>query len=257
MSLVSLDVSMAKVNSDSNDAPPPSSVGAGVGTVGGAGGAGAGAGAHGAAGTPAADVLVVGGTGLMGAPTARLLQKRGHHVVVLSRGAASGGGTNGRRPEQAAGCTHLVCDRDGGGGGGGGDDDEKDLFVQMLAAKSTPRIVIDFTAMHKQHIEQVIEAHKQTPLQHYIFISTNMVYPGGPENMDVSPLCASAGAGWIAEDAANLDSEAALLDTYGGNKLRCEQLLRDAGAGPSPLPSTVVRPPSVVGPGYGRENFGC
>lgn len=256
MSLVSLDVSMAKVNSDSNDAPPPSSVGAGVGTVGGAGGAGAGAGAHGAAGTPAADVLVIGGTGLMGAPTARLLQKRGHHVVVLSRGAASGGGTNGRRPEQAAGCTHLVCDRDGGGGGGG-DDDEKDLFVQMLAAKSTPRIVIDFTAMHKQHIEQVIEAHKQTPLQHYIFISTNMVYPGGPENMDVSPLCASAGAGWIAEDAANLDSEAALLDTYGGNKLRCEQLLRDAGAGPSPLPSTVVRPPSVVGPGYGRENFGC
>ena len=215
----------------------------------------------------AVDVLVIGGTGLMGAPTARLLQAKGHRVVVVSRGAAKGGGTHGLRADQPEGCQHLICDRDGGDEGS-----RSDAFVAMLAAATTPRTVIDFTAMNKRHIEQVLAAHRRSPLLHYIFISTNMVYPGGPEDMDVSPL-SKGGSVLIDEDAADLDSSAALLDTYGGNKLQCEKLLRDAGSLASsgadsggsavrgcegergstiahvPLPSTVVRPPSVVGPG--------
>ena len=195
-----------------------------------------------------ADVLVIGGTGLMGAPTARVLQAMGHRVVVMSRGAAKGGGTFGVRPEQASKCEHLVCDRTKASGSSTTGDDP---FVNMLGATSCPRTVIDFTAMNKHHIEQVIAAHTKTPLLHYIFISTNMVYPGGPEEMDVSPL-SKGGSVLINEDAADLDSDAAFLDTYGGNKLHCEKLLRDAGAATAgasaPLLSTVVRPVTTLSP---------
>eukprot|EP00438_Fugacium_kawagutii_P012403 Skav215508 [mRNA] locus=scaffold165:1032157:1033324:- [translate_table: standard] len=113
------------------------------------------------------DVLVIGGTGLMGSPTVQLLQSQGHRVVVLSRGRERGQGI--ARPK-APQCDMVQCDR----------TEEGALMRELLKEK----IVVDYTAMRPGDIEQVLAAHRQKPLQHYIFISTNMVYPGGPENFD-------------------------------------------------------------------------
>lgn len=156
------------------------------------------------------DVLVIGGTGLMGAPTARLLQVAGHRVVVMSRGSPQGQGSGGQRPEQAA-CEFLQCDRE-----------DTAQFVEMLTSSQCPRVIVDFTAMSADHIE---------------------VYPGGVEDMDITGLPQP-----VAEDAADLAGADGAPDTYGGRKLKCEALLgrayKDEG-----LPSTTLRPPAVVGPG--------
>ncbi|CAK0879310.1 unnamed protein product [Prorocentrum cordatum] len=244
----------------------------------------------------------------MGAPTARLLQERGHRVVVLARGSARGGGAGGARPEQARGCEMLACDRG-----------HSASFVEALSGEGRPRVVVDFTAMlprhfwpaqwgpsilmcqptpaligrtslvHQEgietgrfsrggpweaifvrhfasvtdkhcfdtglgvrncfgdavlkHIADVVEVHRRRPLEHYIFISTNMVYPGGVEDMDITSLPQP-----VAEGAANLSAAHAAPDTYGGRKLKCEAALQRARAEQG-LRWTVLRPPAVVGPG--------
>ena len=48
-----------------------------------------------------------------------------------------------------------------------------------------------------------------------------MVYPGGPENMDVSGQV-------LTEDQAQLELAEEAPDTYGGKKLKCEALLQQA-----------------------------
>jgi len=183
----------------------------------------------------ALDVLVLGGTGLMGAPTARLLQARGHNVVIASRGKADGQSASGARPTQVE-CKRIVCDRQ-----------NSEEFFKVLTSTECPRIVIDYTAMNPEHIQTVLDAHQQRAFDHYVFISTNMVYPGGPDRMDVSDLPQP-----IAEEAADLghaDTMAdTIADTYGGRKLRCEALLRQAGSDTT-FPWTIMRPPAVVGPG--------
>mmetsp|Transcript_3886 Transcript_3886/g.7803 ORF Transcript_3886/g.7803 Transcript_3886/m.7803 type:complete len:363 (+) Transcript_3886:58-1146(+) len=179
-----------------------------------------------------AAVLVVGGSGLMGAPTVRRLVDQGHHVVVLTRGREQGQGTAGKRPELASLAKRIVCDR--------GDADE---FKKVLSDPDCPRIVVDFAAMLPEHIEAVLAAHGERPLDHYVFISTNMVYPGGPEKMDISSLAAP-----VSEDRADIELAELAPDSYGGRKLKCEALLQRAFACER-FPVTVLRPPAVVGPG--------
>lgn len=176
-------------------------------------------------------VLVIGGTGLMGAPTARLLQQQGYDVVIMTRGSAAGMGIGGSRPEQAV-CKTWVCDRE-----------DEAAFSSALCDPQCPSIIVDFTAMNTKHIKQVAAAHRKRSLEHYVFISTNMVYPGGPEDMDITGLAQP-----VPEHAADLDAAEAAPDTYGGRKLKCEALLQRASSDES-LPYSVLRPPSVVGPG--------
>ena len=178
-------------------------------------------------------VLVIGGTGLMGVPTVTRLLDAGRHVVVMSRGNTQGQGTSGRRPKLPAGAETLVCDRA---------DDE--AFVSALCEPSCPRIVVDFTAMEPSHVESVYRAHERMPFAHYVFVSTNMVYPGGVENMDVS-----ATDGRIEESAVRRGRSNQAPCNYGGNKLKCEALLLRYAASATPLRSSIVRPPAVVGAG--------
>ena len=180
-----------------------------------------------------AEVLVIGGTGLMGVPTANLLALNGRRVTVLSRGHQRGQGTDGRRPTLPVGCSTLVCDRD-----------DTDAFVEALCAPGCPRIIVDFTAMEPRHVEAVCRAHARRPIAHYVFVSTNMAYPGGVAAMDLSEA-----AQLIPEKCARRDLAAAAPANYGGNKLKCEALLEAAAGPPQSLPSSVVRPPAVVGPG--------
>eukprot|EP00747_Dinoflagellata_sp_TGD_P027222 gnl/TRDRNA2_/TRDRNA2_132479_c1_seq2.p1 gnl/TRDRNA2_/TRDRNA2_132479_c1~~gnl/TRDRNA2_/TRDRNA2_132479_c1_seq2.p1 ORF type:complete len:271 (-),score=54.80 gnl/TRDRNA2_/TRDRNA2_132479_c1_seq2:28-744(-) len=98
--------------------------------------------------------------------------------------------------------------------------------------------------MRPEHVDAILVAHRQRPLEHYVFISTNMVYPGGPEVFDISGLSPQP----VAEDAADLAAADAAPDTYGGRKLKCEAILRRAFETEG-LPFTSVRPPAVVGPG--------
>jgi len=179
------------------------------------------------------DVLVIGGTGLMGAPTAARLLEAGRRVVIMSRGKTQGQGTNGRRPTTPAGAEMLLCDRD-----------DEDAFVAALCSPDCPRVIVDFTAMKPSQVQSVRRAHEKLPLAHYIFVSTNMAYPGGVERMDVS-----ATDGRIAEKSARLGSASEAPCNYGGNKLKCEALLHRYAAAAPPLRSTVVRPPAVVGAG--------
>merc|ERR1712038_810844 len=72
-----------------------------------------------------------------------------------------------------------------------------------------------------------------------------MVYPGGPEEMDLSDLVQP-----VHEDVLDTGADANPPDTYGGRKLRCEMLLHSAHKNPDVrFPFTTLRPPGVVGPG--------
>ena len=168
-------------------------------------------------------VLVIGGTGLMGVPTVTRLLEAGSHVVVMSRGNTQGQGTCGRRPKLPSGAETLVCDRT-----------DEEAFVAALCEPSCPHIVVDFTAMEPSHVESVYRAHERVPLAHYIFVSTNMVYPGGVESMDVS-----ATDGRIAESAARRGQSEQAPCNYGGNKLKCEARLVRYARSATPLRSRL------------------
>jgi nucleoside-diphosphate-sugar epimerase len=97
--------------------------------------------------------------------------------------------------------------------------------------------------MEPAHVEAVLSAHARAPIEHYVFISTNMVYPGGVDAMDIS-------GEQPGESAARREDAAAAPMNYGGKKLKCEAMLeRAAAAAAAGLPSTVLRPPAVVGAG--------
>ena len=83
-----------------------------------------------------------------------------------------------------------------------------------------------------------------TQLRSYIFISTNMVYPGGPGGFDISPL-----RPLVPEEKADVADAAAAPEDYGGLKLKCEAALQEAWQGQGCFPFTTIRPPSVIGPG--------
>ena len=104
--------------------------------------------------------------------------------------------------------------------------------------------VVDYYAMKPDHVQDVIAAFLKSdkPLQSYIFISTNMVYLGGPGNMDISPL-----RPLVQETAADITNAESAPDDYGGLKLKCERILLDAWI-EHQFPFTVIRPPSVIGP---------
>lgn len=167
----------------------------------------------------------------MGAPTVRCLQQAGHRVVVLSRGREAGQGAHGLRPGQPT-AESVLCDRQ-----------DPDALRQVLHGPRSPRILVDFAAMRPEHLGPILEVHREGRLLHYVFVSTNMVYPGGPESMDVSALPQP-----IVESAVDLGAAEVVPEGYGGFKLRCEAVLRRAFLEEG-LPVTVVRPPAVVGPG--------
>ncbi len=110
--------------------------------------------------------LVIGGSGLQGAPTVRHLIAAGHDCTVLSRGSSDGAGTGGRRPPLPDGVDALVCDRESDGAG-----------LRDAIVAGSFQAVVDYYAMEPRHVEDVVDAfeHPASKLSHYIFVSTNMV----------------------------------------------------------------------------------
>ena len=179
-------------------------------------------------------VLVVGGSGLMGAATIRHLLAAGHKPTNLARGGtvtASGGLA---RPPLPDGVPTLLCDRATEG-----------PKLRRLLAEGDFDAIVDYFAMTPEHIEDVVAAFREgssTDLRSYIFISTNMVYPGGPGGFDISPL-----RPLVPEGLADIAGAASAPDDYGGLKLKCEAVLQQAWQDHG-FPFTTIRPPSVIGP---------
>lgn len=190
-------------------------------------------------------VCVIGGTGCAGTPTVEAFLDAGcYQVTVLSRGG-SGDGHFGREANDGQnqakqkrmkalkdkGVIFVACDR----------MNEREKFRQILA-ESNFHVIVDYWAMTPDHVQDVIDGTAGTELQSYIFISTNMVYKGGPEAFDVR------NNHWLKEyDVDVVEYAKYCPDSYGGRKVFCEALLKKAHD-KSGFPYTALRMPSVIGP---------
>jgi len=176
-------------------------------------------------------VLVIGGTGLMGVPTVKKLVRAGHDVSILTRGQGLGQGTLKTAPDIPEGTALVTCDRN-----------DAQALQKVLKGFE---VIVDFVVQHPTDLDAIVAAHRASPLRHYIFISSNMVYPGGPEAWDISqPSDVEA---WREEDADVVSRAPGAPEIYGGHKLRCELVLQEASVSYG-LPYTIFRPPAVVGP---------
>jgi hypothetical protein len=143
------------------------------------------------------NVCIIGGTGCAGTPTVEAFLQGGFEVTVLSRGGDGDGhfGPRERWSELAKqkrmlafkerGVKFVACNR----------MTEREKFRTILA-ESKFHVIVDFWAMDPDHVQDVIDGTKGTNLQSYVFVSTNMVYKGGPEAFDVR---VGTGGPWLKE----------------------------------------------------------
>jgi len=173
----------------------------------------------------------------MGSATCHHLLKAGHAVTSLARGGTMTKSGGLPRPPLPDGIATLVCDRA-----------KEGAKLQELLIEERFEAVVDYFAMTPAHVEDIVSAFLRAggvasaPLRLYIFISTNMVYPGGPGGFDISLL-----RPLVPEHKVELASAGSAPNDYGGLKLKCEALLQQAWEEHG-FPFTAIRPPSVIGP---------
>jgi nucleoside-diphosphate-sugar epimerase len=192
-------------------------------------------------------VCVIGGTGCAGTPTVEAFLDGGYQVTVLSRGGAGDGhfgrpandGQNEAKQKRmealkAKGVQFVACNR----------MTERSKFRNVLA-DSKFDVIVDYWAMTPDHVQDVIDATSDYKLSSYVFVSTNMVYKGGPEGFDVR---VGTDGPWLKEyDIDVSEYSRSCPDSYGGRKVFCEALLKTAFATKG-FPYTALRMPSVIGP---------
>lgn len=160
------------------------------------------------------EILLLGGTRFIGRHIAAALREVGE-VTLLNRGLS--GGPDGFR--------QLVADR----------SRREDMAV--LKGRRFDAIV-DISAESAEFVAHTLPFIEGQP--HYVYLSSASVYQYGAEKV---ALALKEG------DATGGDP---VWGTYGVQKYRGEQLLRESG-----LPVTILRPPYVYGPynNCGREDF--
>ena len=170
----------------------------------------------------AARVLLLGGTGLLGAPAARALRDAGHDVTVLSRGQRG-------VPE---GVRWIEADR----------TDSHALSGALGGERFD--LAVDFLAFRGDDVDQALSL-PATRLDRYVLISTEQVYlvaterrPPSRESDGVLPLMPEPPAGTRDHDQW----------TYGVGKREAEARLRERGAGRGGA-DLVLRLPVVQGAG--------
>jgi nucleoside-diphosphate-sugar epimerase len=192
-------------------------------------------------------VCIIGGTGCAGTPTVEAFLTGGFDVTILSRGGAGDGhfgrkandGQNKAKQKRMAvlkkrGVNFIACDR----------MTDREKFRDILA-DSKFHVIVDYWAMSPDHVQDVINGTAGTNIQSYIFVSTNMVYKGGPEAFDVR---VGQGGPWLKEfDIDVVEYAKYAPDSYGGRKVFCEALLKRAYDATG-FPYTALRMPSVIGP---------
>lgn len=163
-------------------------------------------------------VAVIGATGHIGSWLVPRLLDAGHEVAAVSRGRREpygGGGPAWDRVERVA------LDR--------GEDGKSYSFGREIAGLKADA-VIDLILFHPDSAARMIDALKGK-VRHYLYCGTMWVY--GPT-----------------ETAPTTEKEPRLADReYGRNKARIEEMALDASLR-GYLPSTVIHPGHIVGPGW-------
>jgi 2'-hydroxyisoflavone reductase len=171
-------------------------------------------------------ILILGGTGFIGAPQIDYALARGHRVTVFNRGS---------KAKIPAGVEVLIGDR---------------------AAN-------DYAALHGRTWDVCIDTPTRVPhwvrdaaavlkgqVGHYIFISTTSVYASDTVvNQDESaPRLQYVGDDFMTKTSAQL---AADMSLYGEMKALCEDEVRKH----FPNRATILRPGLIVGPGDATDRF--
>jgi len=164
-------------------------------------------------------LLVLGGTRFLGRHAVEAALSRGHEVTLFHRGRLAQGLFPGAR--------EVIGDRDGG--------------LDALG-DATWDAVLDLCGYVPRVVRQSAEALRGR-VRHYLFVSTISVYD--------DPLVAGYNEDAPLRSLVDPATEVIDGDTYGGLKVACENVVREAhGTG-----ALVVRPGLVVGPGDYTDRF--
>jgi 2'-hydroxyisoflavone reductase len=171
------------------------------------------------------DILVLGGTGLIGPHQIEYALARGHKVTMFNRGRTAAG-LYGKRVET------LLGNRDA----------KIDQGLKALQGRRRWDVVIDNSGYVPRHVRDSAEL-LQGRVGRYLYVSTISTYPldqGGVFN-ETSPLHSSP----------DPSDERVTNESYGPLKAACDASVREIfGAA-----ATIVRPTYVVGPGDDTDRF--
>ena len=157
------------------------------------------------------ELLVLGGTKFVGRHLVEAALSRGHRVTLFNRGQTA--------PELFSEVKKIRGDRDGG--------------LTLLEGRYWDAVV-DTSG----YVPRVVRASAEflaDAVKMYVFVSSGSVYqfPVAPGTGEEGPV-----------DEPLWDEEEVTLETYGGMKVACERVMREALSGRA----LVVRPGLVVGP---------
>jgi len=172
------------------------------------------------------DILVFGGTGLIGPPLVEALLARGHTVVLFNRGKT--------KADLFPDLERIKGDR----------DPSKDDGVKGLEGRKFD-LVFDDTGYYPRHVKTSSEMLAKAGSGHIVYVSSISAYAKN----DVLGADETAELGRM-EDPT-LETMGPSYEYYGPLKVLCEEAATAAFAGRS----TIVRPGYIVGPGDSTDRF--
>lgn len=179
--------------------------------------------------TPAAkplDVLVFGGTGLIGPPLVEALKARGHKVVLFNRGKT--------KADLFPELERITGDRDPSKGDG----------VKRLEGRKFD-LVFDDTGYYPRHVKTSSEMLAKAGSGHIVYVSSISAYAKN----DVIGADETAELGTMPDPT--VETMGPQYEFYGPLKVLCEQAAAAAFSGRC----TIVRPGYIVGPGDSTDRF--
>lgn len=172
------------------------------------------------------DVLVFGGTGLIGPPLVEALLARGHKVVLFNRGKT--------KADLFPDLERIVGDRDPSKGEG----------VKGLEGRKFD-LVFDDTGYYPRHVKTSSEMLAKAGSGHIVYVSSISAYAKN----EAIGADETAELGRMADPTVETMGKS--YEFYGPLKVLCEEAATAAFAGRS----TIVRPGYIVGPGDSTDRF--
>ncbi len=172
------------------------------------------------------DVLVFGGTGLIGPPLVEALVARGHKVVIFNRGKT--------KADLFQGIERILGDRDPSKGEG----------VKGLEGRKFD-LVFDDTGYYPRHVKTSSEMLAKSGSGHIVYVSSISAYAkndviGADETAELARM-----------DDPTVETMGPGGQYYGPLKVLCEEAAEAA----FPENCTIVRPGYIVGPGDNTDRF--
>jgi nucleoside-diphosphate-sugar epimerase len=167
-------------------------------------------------------IVVIGATGHVGGYLVPRLVRAGHEVVAVSRGRSE----PYRRDHAWSRVTSVQLDRDEG--------DRAGTFAPAIAALE-PDVVIDMVCFTRSSAEQLVDALRGRV---QLLLHCGTIWVHGPS----------------AEVPVREDAVRTPFGEYGTGKAEIEELLLREGRSPGGLPSVVLHPGHITGPGWPMIN---